>query len=297
MELFFSNYVNSGTTQIWTEAFGNIEDPAILLISGAGSSARFWDNYFCKILSEKGFFVIRYDLRDVGLSTSFDKEIVSYDLHDLAVDILAILGFYSIDKAHLIGHAMGGFIAQEFATNFPYKTITLTIIASSPIQHTPILNKPLTSEEKNIFDKTLEVMNDNLPNVSFEQSLENYLNVWEYLNGKVPFDKDIAYHYTKDMYNRSFNKVGVHTNHLAIVKQVQQMAKTNHENLNELKVPTLIIQGDEDYLVLPRIGGFALAEVLPHSELKIIPKMGHMFFNKDIMHKLCDLILEHSTLR
>jgi pimeloyl-ACP methyl ester carboxylesterase len=90
-----------------TETFGKRENPAVLLIMGATASMLWWDAEFCQKLADKGFFVIRYDNRDTGKSTTYDPQTTNYDLMDLVDDAIGILDHYKTEKAHFVGMSLG----------------------------------------------------------------------------------------------------------------------------------------------------------------------------------------------
>ena len=95
--------IKTNGIELCTESFGNKKNPAILLVAGATASMLYWDTEFCQQLSEKGFFVIRYDNRDVGKSTNYEPGSTPYDIVDLTNDAISILDGYKIDKAHFVG--------------------------------------------------------------------------------------------------------------------------------------------------------------------------------------------------
>ena len=114
---------------LWTESFGDSSKPAMLLVAGAGAPCRFWHDSFCQKLTQY-FFVIRYDHRDTGFSTGFDYEKKPYTLNDLADDALNVLDSYGIKKAHIVGHSMGGYLAQLLALDFPKNLRVVMIVVS-----------------------------------------------------------------------------------------------------------------------------------------------------------------------
>lgn len=130
--------INNRAIELWTQAFGNKNNPAILLIMGSGGSGVVWTDNFCKKLMKAGFFVIRYDNRDTGKSTTVDFEKNPYNLNDMANDALAILDFYRIQKTDLIGISMGGFIGQIIASEHPDRVRRLVVVSSTP-DHTALV--------------------------------------------------------------------------------------------------------------------------------------------------------------
>lgn len=274
---------------LWTESFGDSSDAPVLLISGSGSHAHFWSDFFCQQLADHKCFVIRYDHRDVGLSEASSEE---YGLEDLASDALGILDGYYLKGAHLVGHSMGGYIAQLLAAEHPERVKSVTTISSGPIGETPSLVKSHTSQEMVIIRETWSTMLKNRPTQDFNESLEGFMGVWRRLNGKVPLDEDQARLYTEEMYTRSRYPIGAHEKHSKAMQKMASQLKAHVDVMQRIHVPFLIIQGMEDYLVLPERGGQAMAEALPHAKLILIPKMGHLFFNQQIETEVAKLIVD-----
>src|SRR5262249_31899496 len=104
---------------LYSESFGSPTDPTVLLIMGAMASGVWWPEEFCHQLAGRGRFVIRYDHRDTGRSTSYDPGRLAYSAEVLADDAIRVLGGYGIDDAHLVGMSLGGFLAQIIALKYP----------------------------------------------------------------------------------------------------------------------------------------------------------------------------------
>src|SRR4029077_2666251 len=124
---------------------GDAKAPPMLMIMGLGAQLTTWDEGFCQDLADRGFYVIRYDNRDAGLSTKMEAagpaDIVgaysghpapAYTLDDLAADAVGVLDALGIAAAHIVGASMGGFIAQLVAINHPDRVLSLTSIMSGP---------------------------------------------------------------------------------------------------------------------------------------------------------------------
>lgn len=277
--------------EIWTESLGDNKKPAVLLISGAGANAHFWTDLFCGILVDGGYFVIRYDHRDVGMSSSVD---ISYQVEDLVSDALHVLEAYGITHAHIVGHSMGGIIAQFMASTSPEKVCSLVCLCCGPAGGTSLTDLPMTEEERKLVDKTREINASNKPTENFEESLPGFLQIWERWNGTLPFDKELAIAYTRDIFTRSRHKIGsgkIHP-HMRAIKVGLDTMHLRRDIFKTIRVPALVIQGEEDYLLIPKRGGIALAKELPQSILKLIPGMGHMFFNSDCQKMLAHLIVD-----
>ena len=140
----------SGDIEIYYEDMGDPNNPAVLLIMGLGAQLLLWRKEFCEKLVDQGLRVIRYDNRDVGLSTKVTgrhtgvplaprmvrsflglRSPAVYTLEDVADDAAALLDHLKIDTAHIVGASMGGMIAQIFAARHKVRTKTLAIIFSS----------------------------------------------------------------------------------------------------------------------------------------------------------------------
>ena len=134
------------------ETTGSPADPVILLVAGLGSQLISWDDGFCSMLSDAGRYVVRFDNRDAGLSTSVGgdpvdlgavmraassgdlaaaRALVPYTLNDMAADAVGLLDALDIDRAHVVGASMGGMIAQAMAIEHPGRVRTLTSIMST----------------------------------------------------------------------------------------------------------------------------------------------------------------------
>ena len=119
--------------EITTEAFGDPENPPVLLIMGVMASMLWWPEGFCGRLAGAGHFVIRYDNRDTGPSTSRAPGEADYSFDDMADDALRVLDGYGIAAAHVVGMSMGGFIAQRLALRHPGRLLSLTAVSTSPV--------------------------------------------------------------------------------------------------------------------------------------------------------------------
>ena len=117
--------------EIAYETFGAPSDPPILLVMGLGTQMIAWPDEFCDGLAQRGYFVVRFDNRDVGLSTHMKDRAPSmvdvmvrrkqppYTIHDLAADTVGLMDALNLDSVHLVGASMGGFIAQTIAISHP----------------------------------------------------------------------------------------------------------------------------------------------------------------------------------
>ncbi len=273
-----------------TEHFGDSTNPACLLIAGAMAPARFWTDSFCSSLAYQGFFVIRYDHRDIGESCTIDWEKAPYNLSDLAHDGISILDAYGINQAHFIGHSMGGYIVQIIALEFSKRVFSICAISAGPIGATKETDFPITNEEQAIQNRTWEIMLSRKDGLSKESMIQSFIPVWKYLNGQFPLDERMADAYTRDLILRSRHPIKAGNNHELVMRSLDMEKSRNA--LQKIGVPTLIIHGEADPLVLPR-NGYALAHAIPKSNLAMIPGMGHMFFHQELVEQLSAILIHY----
>jgi pimeloyl-ACP methyl ester carboxylesterase len=115
-----------------TDSFGDPADPPILLVMGLGGSMLWWPDEFCRSLAEPGRFVIRYDQRDTGRSTTYEPGHPGYSGGDLLADAVALLDAYALPAAHLAGVSSGGALVQLLALDHPNRVLSLLLISTSP---------------------------------------------------------------------------------------------------------------------------------------------------------------------
>ena len=259
------------------ETFGEPSSPPLLLIAGIGGQMIGWDEELCKEWARKGFYVIRFDNRDVGLSTKLKdagvpdvmailtartdggKVDAPYTLDDMADDSAGLLDALKIDKAHICGISMGGAIAQTIAYRHPSRVRSLTQVYSTT--GNPDLPKP----KPEIMELLLT------PPPEGRESYINYmLKFYRTIAGPgFPFDENWHRKLAGRSYDRAFYGPG---------KARQFAAIAAHGNrkplLASITAPTLVIHGADDPLVLVA-GGKDSAEAIPGAELMIIEGMGH----------------------
>ena len=132
--------------ELCTEPFGDLNAPPILLIMGIGSSMLWWEEDLCRKLADGGRFVIRYDHRDTGRSTTYDPGRPGYAASDLVADATGVLDAYDIAAAHVVGVSAGGAFAQLLALDYPDRVLSLVLISTSPATPTDRELPPPTEE-------------------------------------------------------------------------------------------------------------------------------------------------------
>jgi pimeloyl-ACP methyl ester carboxylesterase len=264
--------LNAKGIEIEYETFGDPKSAPLLLIGGLGSQLLSWDEEFCEQLRDRGFFVIRYDNRDAGLSTKFEaagepdllaafggNANPAYQLDDLADDAAGVLDALGIDAAHVVGVSMGGFIAQLVAINHPDHVLSLTSIMSGPGGEDGVPPEP---EGADVLMR--------IPPPTREGRIDHGLWIRKTLKGSGdPFDEAMESRQVERAYDRSYYPVGTGRQLVAILA-----AEGRLEKLSRIKVPTLVIHGTDDVLV-PIENGRRVAKSIPGARLLEFEHMGH----------------------
>src|SRR5262245_46267302 len=248
--------------ELVVEDFGDRANPAIVLMGGAGSSMDIWDRQFCERLAATRF-VIRYDQRDTGGSTTDKPGEPSYGFPDLVADVIGILDRYGIGAAHLAGISLGGAVAQLAALTYPDRVASLTLIATSTGPGGAEL-PGMTAELAQFFAD-----NDGPSDWSDPQAVVAYLVAFEGALSGAYFDEDATRRMMTRVVARSHDIRASMTNHLAVPREEPWRPR-----LPTLQVPTLVIHGTVDPLH-PLAHGEALAAEIPAARLLAIPGMGH----------------------
>jgi pimeloyl-ACP methyl ester carboxylesterase len=254
------------------DTFGESGAPPLLLIMGLGAQMISWDEDFCQLLAGRGFHVVRFDNRDVGLSTKLDHLGTSdlsavaggsqqppYRLEDLADDSAGILTALGIDAAHVVGASMGGFVAQLLAIRHPSRVLSLTSIMSAPGGMTD--NAPATPDAMEALLKP--------PPADREGMIEHGVWVSSRISGPEHFDPEEARRKRIRAIDRSVSVAGTARQLAAIAA-----ARSRAEQLGALDVPALVVHGEVDPLV-PVENGRRTAEAIPGARLLVLPTMGH----------------------
>ena len=263
--------------EICADAFGDPADPCILLIMGAGSSMLLWEEDFCAQLADGGRFVIRYDNRDTGKTTSCPVGEPNYTLQDMAADAPAVLDAYGVAQAHVMGASMGGMIAQLVALNHPERVLTLTPIMSTPDPSATLEAideaeagggpPPLSPPHAQVLAVIAEM--GALDYGDRAQVLANRVAMFSALRGSGYADEGVNEALYAAELDRAANFAST-LNHGPAIAQSEGW----RERLSELNVPTLVIHGDEDP-ILPYDHGQALAAEIPSAELLTLTGVGH----------------------
>ncbi|HTP23380.1 MAG TPA: alpha/beta fold hydrolase [Solirubrobacteraceae bacterium] len=273
MSVEFARGVGRACVDIAFERFGDPAAPPVLLLMGLGTQMLGWPDGFCTALAAGGVHAIRFDNRDIGLSTHLtdapmpdvraallgDASSASYRLSDMAADTVGLLDALGLASAHLVGASMGGMIAQTLAIEYPRRVRSLTSIMS-------------TTGNRSVGQATQRALAALLspPAATREEAIERTVSIVRVI-GSPGFELDEAdlRWRTGLAYDRANDPVGVGRQLVAIAASGDRTAA-----LRSVSVPTLVLHGADDPLV-DVSGGRATASAIPGAQLVVFPGMGH----------------------
>lgn len=265
---------------ICTESFGEINNPTILLIMGATASMIYWEEEFCKSLSNQGFHIIRYDNRDVGKSITYEYGHPEYTFEDLADDAIQVLDAYKVDKAHIVGMSMGGIITQIIALKHPSRVLTISLIMTSNFDSS--LPKKDNKVTKALSELKIRNWQDK------DEVVECFIKKSKVLIGsKHIFDEEKIRRLNEEEFDRAINLQSME-NHGFIKGWDSYLSRTN-----EVNAPTLVIHGTED-TIIPYEHGIHLSEVIPNAVLVTLEGTGHELHHND-WDEIINAISKHAT--
>jgi len=259
--------------EIAYERFGEKSAPPVLLVMGLGTQMLAWPEGFCSLLVDRGLQVIRFDNRDVGLSTHLhdapppdvmaafagDYSSAAYTLTDMAADAVALLDALGLEGAHIVGASLGGMIAQTIAIEHPSRVRSLTSIMS-------------TTGDRSVGQATQEATAALLapPATSREEAMDRTVAAFRVI-GSPGFELDEAElrERTGLSYDRAFDPGGVARQLVGVLASPDRTVA-----LADVRAPTLVVHGADDPLI-DVSGGRATAEAVPGAELIVIDGMGH----------------------
>lgn len=246
----------NGDVELYFETFGPEDSPVLVLVNGLGSQCINFKTELCEKFVSEGFRVVRFDNRDVGLSTHLEDD-ARYTIDDMAADAFAVLDAVGVQQAHVAGWSMGGMIVQSMAIGHPERILSMTSVMSAP--------GPLVGER----DEDVVAAFMAPPATTREEAAERQLAGLKAWGSPAFFD---AERITADAYaafDRCWDPGG---------RQRQAMAvgysPSREDALRSLKVPTLVVHGDADRLV-PIEFGRRTAELVPGARFEVVEGMGH----------------------
>ncbi len=284
----------SNGIQLCYDTFGDPDDPPLLLVMGFMAQMTLWDERFCQRLADGGRYVIRFDNRDCGLSTKLDGQMVDlvalltaqpgdplppvpYTLSTFSDDAFGLLDHLGLDQAHIVGASMGGMIVQTMAIEHPERVLTMTSIMS-------------TSGEPEYFESSPEAQDAllNPPPPERDAYIDNSVKMVQLFASPRYFDEGKQRAMAAAAYDRSFYPEGA-MRQLAAIRASGDRA----DGLLSLRVPTLVIHGRADTLIMPK-GGDRTAELVPGASLLLLNDMGHDV-PEPLWPVIVDAIISHTT--
>ena len=288
--------VPANNIQIEYDTFGDRNGLPLILIMGLNAQMIAWPREFCVKLADRGHYVVRFDNRDVGLSSKIEQGgkpnttsvltdglaggnvSAAYTLSDMACDTIGLLDALEIEKAHICGISMGGMIAQTVAIDHPGRVSSLISMESTTGDH----NLPQPTQ------KVMEVLISAPPSTR-EGYIEHMVKVFgAFAAGSSEFDEALQRELSAQAFDRGYYPFGFPRQLAAIMS-----SGSRKEALGSVSVPSLVIHGTIDPLVLPEHGQ-ATADAIPGAKLHMIEHLGHGFAYPKLWGEIADKISEHT---
>jgi pimeloyl-ACP methyl ester carboxylesterase len=250
-------YVETNGVRLWYEDMGDPDGEVVVLVMGATASAISWPPELLDALTGAGYRVVRFDNRDIGLSTHVDYAASPYTLDDMATDTVGLLDALGIGRAHFIGASMGGMISQLMALQHPERVRSLGLLITSPGPDDRLT--PTSDEIVGVAAR---------PATSDAEVEQRTVDLWRVLTGpRFPFDEDRYRQAARADAARGTNPNSAHG--LAVFT-----APSRLDALGAVDVPTLVVQGGADP-IFPPDHGEALANAIPGATLVVWEGVGH----------------------
>jgi pimeloyl-ACP methyl ester carboxylesterase len=268
-----TRFAEANGLKIAYETFGEPADPPVLMVMGLGTQMIAWPDELCSTVAERGHYVIRFDNRDVGLSTHLDdqpppsmadlvlrRRKPPYTIDDMADDAVGLLDALGIGSAHVVGASMGGFIAQTIAVRHPDRVRSLTLMMTSTGSRRVGQAKPALVRRlmrgRGGFDR--------------HSAIEATVETFRVIGSRgYALDEEHLRNLAGRSYDRAYNPLGYRRQ---LAASLRQPNRTRH--LRHLKVPAVVIHGLDDPLVNSS-GGRAVARAIPRARFIGFNGMGH----------------------
>jgi len=286
-------FARHGDVQIYYETFGTPAHPPLLLVNGLGSQCINYRAEWCERFAAAGYFVIRYDNRDVGLSSKFSDVVpdvgravkesaegrvveAAYRLSDMAGDAIAVLDDLGVARAHVMGVSMGGMIVQTMAIEHPGRLLTMTSVMSSTGD--PDVGQSSAEARRMIMTPPPR----DRPGYVARQ-LANH-RIW---GSPACYDEERIAANAGEAFDRCSDPDGTARQMMAIIASGSRTSA-----LRGVRLPTLVLHGDADTLVDPS-GGRRTAEAVPGARFVLLEGMGHDY-PPAYWDRLIDLVRAHT---
>jgi proline iminopeptidase len=290
--------IRANGVDLYYEESGDPDGPAMLLIMGLGTQMIAWPDALVDTLAAAGFRVIRYDNRDIGLSTHLHgasmpspiRAVIAktlglpfphaYALKDMAADAVALLDALDIARAHLVGASMGGMIAQIVAATYPDRVSSLTSVMSSSGR--PGLPGPTAELRRRMIARRA-------PNPTREEAIAASAETLALISypdsARAP---DAFRTMAGRAFDRAFNPQGGRRHLLAVIADGSRVSR-----LTRITAPTLVIHGAADPLV-PLASSEDIARHVPGARLEVVREMAHDLPPSQL-GRIAGLIVDHAS--
>ena len=249
----------NGAIELYYETFGIHDDPVVVCLPGMGNQLLIYPEEFCHALVDRGFFVIRMDNRDSGLSSVTD-EATTYTLSDMADDVIAVLDAVGAATTVVLGLSLGGMVAQQLAVDHPDRVRALVSLAPTPGMDD--LSRPT--------DEVAAALTAP-PEATIEAQVESDILTRKLWANPDWYDPDQLRVFFTELHERAFVPGGGMRQFNAAMGSPSRV-----EGLRALDVPTLVVHGENDTL-LGIDHGRRTAELIPGAEFLEIEGMSHDF--------------------
>jgi pimeloyl-ACP methyl ester carboxylesterase len=265
----------NGEIELAYEVLGEPGGEPLLLIMGLGAQMVGWPDGFCRELTARGFTVVRFDNRDVGLSTHLDvpprrRGRPPYTLSDMAGDALAVLDDLGWPAAHVVGASLGGMIAQLLAVEHPDRVLSLTSIMSTP---SPRIGRMRAQTLLALVRKARRLAKEH-GRPATPEAMADFMAAMQQVTGSPAYPADRADHLAMLRVAMPRDAAGLTGPGARRQQAAQRAARDLRPELASVRVPTLVLHGDSDVLIRPE-GGRATAAAVAGARLVVQPGMGH----------------------
>ena len=285
-------FATVGDIELCYETFGDPAGEPLLLVMGLGTQMIAWREEFCESLAERGFYVVRFDNRDIGRSTHLrgvrpptplqllrrDARAAAYTLEDMADDAVGLLDHLEIEAAHVVGASMGGMIAQTIAGRHADRVLSLTSIMSATG------NRWKGQPAPRVYPFFLS-----RPPRSKEQATRRAIRLFRVV-GSPGFERDEDD--LRDLIEQSYDRGGGDVSGTGRQLAAIMASGDRTQALGNISAPTLVVHGTADKLIRPS-GGRATARAIKDARLELIDGMGHDL-PRELWPRLVELIAGHA---
>lgn len=282
---------------LWTESFGNPQNPAVLLMAGAMQQGVFWPEAFCQRFADAGYYVLRYDYRDTGMSSVVEYQQQPYVFEDLAEDALAILDSYMLDQAHIVGFSMGGCVGQLLGVLYPERVLSLVLMGTTA-DHRPMINTMVGNQvpDECSLPKPADrfihfIENDRIAAPkNIIEIRQNLLNAYRAVHGGSTAYPVSEMEALVDLAFERANDITAAAQHVF----AQLNSPHTKEFAKQLSVPALVLHGKHDP-IMPVEHGRYLADIISDARLVELD-MGHVIVGQALQTIIEEIMHFYRTL-